>query len=167
MPSKPENVLKHFGIAFLLAVIVYASFFACDSHLRHRKGAWKVEFASKAGEPMITINEPNLEIRNVRVVFVGEKTTNAAGSVEFDFPGKDIPFGRIKFEDLTYLPGSEVFDFFGHEVQLMPKTLTINKRAMPWKSGAVIEAHSNEKFPPVPEKSFRSQSRGAFGRSAE
>lgn len=167
MASRPESPLKHFGFALLLAIVVYVCFFSCDTHLRHRKGAWRVEFGSNAGEPMITINEPNLGIMNVRVVFIGEKTTNSAQTVEFNVPGKEIPFGRIKFEDLTYLPGSVVFDLFGHQVQLMPHTLTVNKRELPWKNGEAIQVRPGEKLPPVPEKSFRSQSRGAFGRSAE
>jgi hypothetical protein len=167
MSAKPEGTLKHFGYAFLLAVIVYVCFFSCDSHLRHRKGAWQVMFGSEASEPMITINEPNLGIRNVRVIFAGEKTTNLVQTVVFDVPAKEIPFGRVKFEDLTYLPGSEVFDFFGHEVQLMPHALTVNKKEIPWKNEEVIQARADEKLPPVPEKTFRSQSRGAFGRSAE
>ena len=167
MSSKTEGTLRHFGIAFILALIVYTCFYSCDAHLRHRKGAWEVAFSSEGGEPVITIQEAALGIRNVRVIVGGEKTTNAPGTVIFDMPGKPIPFGRTKFEDLTYLPGGVVFDLFGHEVQLMPRTLSINKKEIPWKNDATIRLQQSEKLPPAPEKSLRSQSRGPFGRSAE
>jgi len=167
MSSKTEGALKHFGIAFILAIIVYACFYSCDAHLRHRKGAWEVAFSSEGGEPMITIQEPKLGIRNVRVIVVAEKITNATETVIFDVPGRPIPFGRTKFEDLTYLPGGVVFDLFGHEVQLIPRTLSVNKKEVSWKNDTTIRLLPGEKLPPAPEKSLRSQSRGPFGRSAE
>ncbi len=167
MTSESEGTLKHFGIAFILALLVYVCFYSCDAHLRQRKGAWEVAFSSEGGEPMILIQEPTLGIRNVKLIISGEKMTLAPVTVKFDAPGQPIPFGRTKFEDLTYLPGGVVFDLFGHEVQLMPHMLSINKKETPWQNDVTIRLQPAEKLPPAPEKSLRSQSRGAFGRSAE
>ena len=79
-----------------------------------------------------------MAIANLEIVFAGETTTNAPGTVAFDFPEKPMPFGKVKFEDLTYLPGTVTFDFFGHEIELIPRTLYINRKARPWQGNATI-----------------------------
>jgi hypothetical protein len=35
--------------------------------------------------------------------------------------------------DTTFLPGTIVFEMFGHEVQLIPRVLTIDKQEQPWR----------------------------------
>src|SRR5207244_13113898 len=68
--------------------------------------SWQVTFTTDhSGAPAIIINQPKLAIANLEIVFAGETTTNAPGTVAFDFPEKPMPFGKVKFEDLTYLPG--------------------------------------------------------------
>ena len=127
-----DRLPKHLLIGFLIALGVYAIFFTGDQWLRVRKGAWAVSFQTNAlGEAEILIGQPKLGIADVRVTFSGERATNA-GAALFDAPKKSIPFGVIKFEDLTYLPGSVAFDFFGHEVELLPRTLYLNKQEHGW-----------------------------------
>ena len=141
-----DKLPKHLLMGFALALGVYVAFFTCDQHLRKRKGGWQVDFSTNAaGWARIDITQPTLKIRE-QIVFRGEAATNT-GSVSFDRPGKPIPFGKVKFEDLTYLPGSVAFDFFGHEVELLPRTLYLNKREIPW-TGAVHELKPDEKLPP-------------------
>jgi hypothetical protein len=48
----------------------------------------------------------------------------------------EIPFGKCVFMDTTFLPGTMVFDLFGHEIQLIPRVLTIDKTEIPWRSDA-------------------------------
>lgn len=131
-----------------MALLIYAAFFTCDQAVRKRKGPWNVTFTTNAqGYAEIVINETGLGVSNVVITFLGEKATNT-GAVKFDRPLQPVPFGITKFEDLTYLPGSVAFDFFGHEVELLPRTLYLNKQEHPWVSGKRIELKPEQKLPP-------------------
>jgi len=148
MDSSSDKLPRHLFIAFLLALAIYGLFFSCDMALRKRKGPWRVEFGTNAaGHAAITVSHPTLQITNVQIVFVNETATNM-GRVIFDRPQQPIPFGKTKFEDLTYLPGSVAFDFFGHEVELLPRTLYLNKHERPWQPNEVFELTPSQKLPP-------------------
>jgi len=41
--------------------------------------------------------------------------------------------------DTTFQPGTVVFTNFGHEIQLLPRVLTIDKVERPWQSGTTID----------------------------
>jgi hypothetical protein len=142
-----DKLPKHLLIGFLIALLVYAGSFAVDQHLRNRKGPWTVRFSTNEnGWAQIEVTHPKLGVEE-RVIFFGERPTNT-GVVSFDRPSKPVPFGKVKFEDLTYLPGSVAFDFFGHEVELLPRTLYLNKREQPWTRGATQVLKPEEKLPP-------------------
>jgi hypothetical protein len=160
-----DKLPRHLAIGFIIALVVYASFFACDQRVRQRKGGWDVTFSTNSsGFPAIIINQPSLSITNVQVIFDSETLTNVPGHMVFNKPQQRIPFGKVKFEDLTYLPGSVAFDFFGHEVELLPRTLYLNKVEHPWKSGAVFSLQPNEKLPPEASVDPRVKKKRAFGR---
>lgn len=54
-----------------------------------------------------------------------------------------VPFGRCIFLDTTFMPGTIVFEVFGHTVELMPKALIIDNQPREWNSGfREIEARS-------------------------
>jgi hypothetical protein len=143
-----DRLAKHLMIAFALALAIYAGFFAADRWMRSRKGPWEVSFqTNESGYAQIVINQPRLGIADTRITFSSELATNS-GTVAFDMPKKNIPFGKTKFEDLTYLPGSVAFDFFGHEVELLPRTLYINKREKGWIAGTNYVLQPGEKLPP-------------------
>ena len=132
-----------------MALAIYVGVYSCDQGMRTRKGAWEVEFlASTNGAPAIRVNQPALGITNIQVVFAGEAMTNAPGKVVFAKPQQPVPVGRVKFEDLTYLPGSVAFDFFGHEVELLPRTLYLNKEEQGWQSATTYTLTPEEKLPP-------------------
>jgi hypothetical protein len=146
--QQPDRLGRHLLIAFVMALVIYIVFFTFDQKMRHRHGAWQVQFTTNAqGFAAIIVNEPTLKITNVQIQFINERATNF-GKVIFDRPEKPIPFGRTKFEDLTYLPGSEAFDFFGHEVELLPRTLYLNKKEHPWEPGEIHQLQPGEKLPP-------------------
>ena len=143
---QPSGFAKPVLVGLLLAVAIYAGGFALDQHLRTRRGPWEVTFTTEpSGAPAILVNQPKLNIANLKIVFLGETATNVHGTVAFDFPQKPVPFGKVKFEDLTYLPGTVTFDFFGHEIELLPRTLYINRKAHPWSSNAGITLSSEDK----------------------
>ena len=136
---QPSGLVKPVLIGLLLAVAIYVGGFAFDQHLRTRRGPWEVTFTTEpSGAPAILVNQRKLNIANLKIVFLGEPSTNIQRAVVFDFPQKPIPFGKVKFEDLTYLPGTVTFDFFGHEIELLPRTLYINRKAHPWISNETI-----------------------------
>jgi len=158
-----DKLPRHLGIAFLLALLIYAGFFIIDQGLRKRKGPWTVSFATNAaGFAAITINQHALNLTNVQITFDGETATNF-GRVQFDKPQQSIPFGKVKFEDLTYLPGSVAFDFFGHEVELLPRTLYLNKKEHAWESNTAFTLKPAEKLPPEASFDPRKKKR-RFGR---
>ena len=142
-----DRLPKHLLIGFALALGIYAAFFVGDQWVRTRKGAWEVTFqTNEAGHAQIQVSQPALGIANTRITFTGERATNT-GEVRFNVPKQVIPFGTIKFEDLTYLPGSVAFDFFGHEVELLPRTLYLNKREHPWARETNFVLTAEQKLP--------------------
>lgn len=163
--EKKDRLPKHLLIGFGMALAIYAGFFVLDQWWRVRKGGWEVNFAThSSSNAMIIVNQPTLGITNVQIIFEGERATNqVAGTVAFTKPQLAVPFGKVKFEDLTYLPGSVAFDFFGHEVELLPRTLYLNKKEHTWKSGSVYELRPGEKLPPEASFDPRKKKR-RFGR---
>jgi len=148
--SKSEGILKHFGMAFGLAVLCYIAFYSCDGHLRSRKGPWELTFKSEAdGTPNLVINQPVLGITNVTLRMEGEMAVQKPETVVFTGPGDEVPFGEIIFFDTTYLPGTVTLDFFGHEVEIMGRTLILNFKEHPWQSGEVITLKPETKWKTV------------------
>jgi hypothetical protein len=133
------SIFRHALIAFVIAVIVYFVFFAFDQYLRKRKGGWIVEFQkNEQAEPRLVIHQPHLGITNVQITITGEAITNDAAAVVFDNPKKVPPFGKLVYHDLTYLPGAIVIELLGHEIQMIPRTLVIDKKERGWTNGAVF-----------------------------
>src|SRR5258707_259837 len=122
---KSDNPLRHFAIPFGIAVLVYVIFYAGIEHRRTRKGPWEVTFTNDAsGAPALLINETNLGLANIQITFPGETNRMESTSLVFSQPHEvpyDIPFGKCVFMDTTFLPGTIVFDLFGHEIQLIPR----------------------------------------------
>jgi hypothetical protein len=159
MDLSSDKLPRHLLIAFVLAIAIYAAFFSCDMRMRKRKGPWQVEFqTNEAGHASITVNQPALRITNVQIVFAGEIATTT-GQVTFDRPQKPVPFGKTKFEDLTYLPGSVAFDFFGHELELLPRTLYLNKKEYPWAASSIFTLTPDQKLPPGASQDPREKKR--------
>jgi len=149
---RSSGLAKPVLVGLLLAVIIYAAGFALDQHLRTRNGPWSVTFTTEpSGAPALLVNQRKLNVANLKIVFAGETVTNVHETVAFDFPQKPVPFGKVKFEDLTYLPGAVTLDCFGHEIELLPRTLYINRKAHPWISNESITLSAAEKPVALPE----------------
>ncbi len=157
-------MLTRAGLVFGIAIALYAACWLVDAHLRTRRGPWEVAFTREpGGEPAIVIAEPHLGVRDVRIVFVGETLppTNSPATLRFDRPRPELPFGRVVYDDLMYLPGAVTFDLFGHEIELLPMRLGVNRTARPWTSGEVLRLLPDQKPPPRPAPARR---RGADAR---
>jgi hypothetical protein len=151
MTAEPrkENIFKHAAVAFAITLVGYLLFYSCDARLRTKKGPWVVEFSAATNhEPLLIINQPALGIQNVRIRLSGEQVTNTLSAVTFDRPkGIEVPYGRIRFHDLTYLPGTVTLDLFGHEIEMLPRTLVINTKEQPWQNNSVTVLYPTNKIP--------------------
>ncbi|HEX3798748.1 MAG TPA: hypothetical protein VH413_08600 [Verrucomicrobiae bacterium] len=149
---KQPNTLKHFAAAFLIAVAVYVAFYYGIEHRRTRHGPWQLTFTNESNIPTLIINEPQLNIADQKIIFPGEISTNSA-SLDFAQPQEwpfDVPFGQCIFEDTTFLPGTLVFKFFGHEVQLLPRVLTLDRREYTWQSHTTVTLNKANTSPAAP-----------------
>ncbi len=165
---KPDSVLKHIVLAFALALIGYAVFYQGIEYRRTRQGPWQVTFTQSAsGSPAIVIGQPRLGITNVQIVFSGESytATNASGASATEPPQPHnpqspvtshaspvtpqafgqaravpyaVPFGECVFQDTTFLPGTVTFRLFGHEIELLPRVLIIDRQEHAWEPNATI-----------------------------
>src|SRR5690242_11057117 len=106
-----DNPMRHFLVAFIIALVLYIIAYSTIQHFRTRKGPWEIVFTNNAGTPAIIINEPWLRLTNVTLLFPDEQLpapTNQP-SVNFRDPRPtpfDAGFTRCIFEDLTFLPGT-------------------------------------------------------------
>ena len=50
----------------------------------------------------------------------------------------DLPMGKCVFLDTLYLPGTVTVQVLGHEIQMMPRTLSLDRVEHPWLSGEKI-----------------------------
>jgi len=145
---KADGAVKHFLLAFLLALVCYALFYHAIEHRRIRKGPWEVTFTNNvAGAPTVLINQPKLAIQNVQISFPDQPPaeTNALGTLVFTQPQPvpyPVPFGKCIFLDTTFLPGTVALQLFGHEIQLLPRVLTVDHQEHPWLSDTTITLHS-------------------------
>ena len=148
--------LKHFLAGFALCAVFYLVSFHGIEHFRVRKGPWQITFTADAGAPAIAINQPKLGIRNVKLTFPGATATNVMETIAFDTARPvpfDVPGGQCVFLDTISLPGNVTLQIRGHQIQLLPRTLTIDHREQPWKSDAVF---------PLPAKTQKPNSTGDY-----
>jgi hypothetical protein len=139
---KLGGIFKPLALAFALAAMAYA---ACYSYIEHRrvvKGPWQVTFLAEPGSAAMVVDQPALGIRGARVVFPQARTdTNLVVKLEFSQARPvpfNLPFGRCVFLDTLFLPGTVALECFGHEIQLLPRVLTIDGIEHPWRSGEPI-----------------------------
>jgi len=138
---KPANPAKHLAIAFVIAVVLYFVSFTWIENRRTRNGPWQVVFTNETGIPTLIVNEPKLNLATVKINFPGRPPSTTNAIMSFAVPQEvpfDLPFGKCVFMDTTFQPGTLVFGMFGHEIQLMPRVLTIDKKEYAWKSEMML-----------------------------
>jgi hypothetical protein len=138
---RSDGLLKHLAICAVISVIFYVTVFAWIEHRRNFKGPWEAVFrADAAGTPAIVISQTNLHISET-LVFPGRtvQPANFSRALVFGPTPPDLPFGELVFQDPTFLPGTVTMRLFGHQVELFPRALTVDKKEYPWKPGGVIE----------------------------
>jgi hypothetical protein len=138
---RSDGAIRHFATAFAIAVVLYFAGFGWIQHRRVFKGPWEITFATDgAGRPSLMISEPKLRISQ-KIAFPGQKIApaNLARVERFDEAVTNLPFGGMIFQDPTFLPGTVTLRLFGHEIELLPRVLIIDKKEIPWRGGQTVE----------------------------
>src|SRR5262245_2585475 len=121
---------KSVALFFLLLLAAYLAVFYGIEHWRRYQGPWEVQFVTDAaGHPSVVARQPKRHLQKLELVLRGETVvaTNLSETVLFDRPRKPVPFSKVIYEDLTSLPGVVTLDLFGHEVELLPRVLVVNR----------------------------------------
>jgi hypothetical protein len=138
---RSDGLLKHLTICAVIALVFYVAFFGWMEHRRTFRGPWEAAFrADPTGTPAMVISQTNLNISET-IVFPGQtvRPANFSSNIVFGPTPPDLPFGELLYQDPTFLPGTVTMRLFGHQLEVLPRALTIDKKEYPWKSGAVIE----------------------------
>ena len=150
---KSDNPLKQFAVVFVITLVIYAASYQWIEHKRRVHGPWQITFTTDpAGHPSLIINQPAFGITNSRVILIEETATltNAPVSLTLKDPRQtpiDVPFGKLKYMDLTFLPGTLTFELHGHEIELIPRTLYLNRKETPWTPNTDHHLKTSEKLP--------------------
>ena len=122
------------------------------------RGPWHVAFTNDtAGVPELVIAQPSLGILNVHVRFISESlsATQHAGVVEFAKPKTATPFGQVIYDDLMFMPGTVTLDCFGHEVEMLPRTLSLDRKPVAWTNNSTNDLTAAMKLPPEERKKVK------------
>jgi hypothetical protein len=140
-------MVKKLTVLFAVTAAAYFVAFIAIEHRRTRHGPWRVDFTNTvSGAPMLRVNQPALGITNVQIILDGAQLPPAGPPLNFAQPQPvpfEVPFGRCVFMDTTFLPGTLAFELSGHEIQLLPRVLTVDKKERPWHSGETITIDAN------------------------
>lgn len=153
---KSSGILRQILLVFAAALVLYAASYSWIEHRRLRKGPWEITFVqSEAGHARIAVNQPALGITNVQIDLVGAEVAGLTTNLTLRFAdARPVPFavplGECVFQDTTFLPGTVVFHLFGHEIQLLPRVLTIDGTEHPWNSGTLISLSVSNPPPSSP-----------------
>ena len=141
-PNRPEkdNILRHLMIVGVLAVAFYFGGFYLIEHLRSAKGPWEILFTSDgAGHPTLEISQPTLKIaERLRFPDGNSRRTNVAELIRFRDQITNVPFGEMLMQDPLYLPGSITLRVSGHVVEILPRTLIVDKKEYAWQAGGEV-----------------------------
>jgi hypothetical protein len=138
---RSDGLFKHLAICAVIAVVFYVTAFGWIQHRRTFKGPWEMTFrADGAGTPAIVISQANLNVAET-ILFPGQTVhpANFSRRLVFGTTPPELPFGELLFQDPIYLPGTVTLRLFGHQVEVLPRALTIDKKEYAWKPGTVIE----------------------------
>ncbi len=133
---------KSILVLFLITLVGYLVVFNWIENRRRQNGPWEVTFTEAGGFAAVVVNQPGLRLTNITIVFNGAPAPSIGPeTVRFEHgrPAPfNLPFGKCIFLDAIFLPGTATCEIFNHEIQLLPRTLTIDRVEHPWRSGEKI-----------------------------
>lgn len=116
---------------------------------RERLGPWEVTFVSTTNQPpALLIHQAKLGIERVEVVFAGETAPPTNVCLRFDQPMRSVPWGAVVHQDPVTFPGVVTLHLFGHEVEMMPRVLSLNRRTVAWTPRSQHRLNPQDKLPP-------------------
>jgi len=152
---KSERFSKTLLAVFGSALALYVLAFGLMQNCRTSKGPWQVLFSTdNTGTPSLLITQSALKISK-QIQFPDQKIsqTNLSQEMVFNDPNQtNAPFGEIVFQDLTFLPGTVTFNFFGHGIELLPRVLSVDQQEHDWKNGELISITGKGNFKRHPRK---------------
>jgi hypothetical protein len=152
---KTERLPKILLTGFVSALALYIAVFWVLQGCRTYKGPWRVIYLSdNSGTAGLLITQNKLKISQ-RITFPNKKLrqNNAVRARLFDDPTKtNAPFGQVVFQDLTFLPGTVTLNVFGHEIEMLPRVLIVDKQEHGWNSNEVISVSGYGKPKPHPAR---------------
>lgn len=140
-------------MAFALAAAGYVTLFHLIEHRRPKYGPWVVRFDTQTnGAVRLLIDQPKLGITNVelRMTLRNHPATNYSQIVRFDKARQvpfDVPFGQCIFLETTFLPGTVTLRMEGHEIELLPKALVVDRLRYAWEANKVVEVRNAQETP--------------------
>ena len=143
--------IKSALIFFAILIPAYFLVFHGIERTRTASEPWRLTFMVDSNQiPALRIQQSNLGVESIVLRFPDERATNAPfeSLLLLDRPQPPLPFGTRLSEDLMFLPGVETLDLFGHEVEIAPRVLVLNRKEIAWSSNAVLELKTSEKLPP-------------------
>ena len=126
----------------LITLVVYVAVFSWVENNRRKGGPWEITFTQVDNSPALLINHPKLGLTNITIVFPDTLIpTNELKTISFQhgqIAPFDLPFGKCIFLDTLYLPGTVTCEVFGHEIQILPRMMTIDRVERPWSSEKIL-----------------------------
>lgn len=136
--SSPWKIFLRVG---LVSLIGYIAVFWWIENSRRKNDPWEITFTQVDNSPALLVSHAKLSLTNITIIFADAVATNTPQIIRFEH-GRvapfDLPFGKCVFLDTLYLPGTVTVDAFGHLIQVMPRTLTIDRVEHAWLSGEKI-----------------------------
>ena len=114
---------------FIIAIFVLLNFQACRNNYNH---AWVFTFKSEPSRIEIK-NKKIFPLKTVTIIIKGVSLPNSFDKeITFDKKVINIPIGKIKFQDITCLPGRIIIQIDNHTIDCMERALIINGREILW-----------------------------------
>jgi hypothetical protein len=80
-----------------------------------------------------------------KLIFPDDKVerTNLTQRMVFSEATTNLPFGEMLLQDALYLPGTVTMRICGHQVEVLPRALIIDKKEHAWQTGDQVIIHNN------------------------
>ena len=147
------GMLKKVGLLFAATIAVYLGVFYFVENNRVKDGPWEVQFTKNAeNQPQVIVSHQVYGVQDLTITMVDETAPEDFNPETMTFTEPrpypfDIPFGRVIFQDLTFQPGTLTMHLMdGYEIELIKRTLIVNKKEHPWGTTSAVEVKAEEKL---------------------
>jgi hypothetical protein len=147
-PKQPDNLIRSLVVVFLVTLAGYFAFFYLIENRRTVHSPWLLSMEAGAdGTLRLVARQETMKLGPVEIVLPGAAAgglarTNLIFATPQPFP-RPAPRGDIKFEDLTFLPGTVAMRIQGTDLQVLPRSLTVGTNEILWPDVRLVEVISN------------------------